>query len=77
MTKVWASFEKQSWKKRQIDDNLHDKICAGVTGPRCRCRTDQEEWADWDAYVRVNYVAPMPMPKRGWGDDGYRQVAEA
>ena len=70
MRALWGDFEKQLWKNRQIENNLHDTLCAGFTGkPWCRCKTSQQEMADWDAFVLANYTPPLEVVKPTWGTD--------
>ena len=62
ITDLWNQFEKTLWKNRQIENNLHDTICAGTPpGKWCRCKTPQQELADWDEYVKANYRAPVEV----------------
>lgn len=68
MKMVLTEWQKINWKKNQIEDKNHEKLCVGMEVGKCKCRTYQQEVHEWMEFVKANYIDPLPTAKRRTSD---------
>jgi hypothetical protein len=73
MKSLLEIWEKENWKKNQLEDKAHEKTCHGerkhVSADDalgwCKCRTYQQEIHEWMDYVDKYWREPLPKPGSG------------